>query len=51
MEGGKKKSKEIRRAFLSDRAQFMAEKMRTVEEKALKAILSSEASRKNYATT
>ncbi|MFN9952374.1 MAG: hypothetical protein ACK55I_04680, partial [bacterium] len=41
----KKKSFLLRKQFLQERAELMAEKMRTLEEKAVKAILKSEESR------
>jgi hypothetical protein len=44
----KKRSEQIRMRFLSERADFMAMKMRTSEEKALRAILQSEASRHTF---
>jgi hypothetical protein len=44
----KKRSGQIRMRFLSERAEFMAMKMHTSEEKALRAILQSEASRHTF---
>jgi hypothetical protein len=44
----KKKSQVIRRQFLTERAEYLAAKMRTTEEKALKAILHAEEARKIY---
>jgi len=46
----KKKSFLLRKQFLQERAELMAEKMRTLEEKAVKAILKSEESRLTFKT-
>ena len=46
----KKKTMELRRKFLEERAERMAQKMRTTEEKALKAILKAEDSKRIYAS-
>jgi hypothetical protein len=42
------KSAELHQRFLYDQAQLMAEKLRSSEEKALKAILQAEQSRRIY---
>jgi hypothetical protein len=44
----KKRSAQIRLQFLTERAEFLAQKLRTTEEKALKAIIKSEQSRNNF---
>ena len=44
----KKKSEVIRLKFLKDKAELMALKLRTSEEKALRAIIKSEASRRTF---
>jgi hypothetical protein len=44
----KKKSAQIRLNFLKDRAELMAQKMRTAEEKALRAIMQAESSKQTY---
>jgi hypothetical protein len=46
----KKCSSQLRQTFLQDRAAMMAEKLKTTEEKALKAVIAAEASRRSYAT-
>jgi hypothetical protein len=46
----KKRSTQMRQTSLQDRALMMAEKMKTNKEKALKAILAAEASRRSYAS-
>jgi hypothetical protein len=46
----KKKSEVIRLQFLKDKAELMALKLRTSEEKALRAIIKLEASRRTFQT-
>lgn len=44
----KKRSAQLWQKFLSERAKFLAMKMQTTEEKALKAIIKSEQSRHTF---
>jgi thymidine phosphorylase len=46
----KKKSDQLCKIFLQDCTAMMAEKLKTTEEKALKAVLSAETSCRSYAT-
>jgi hypothetical protein len=46
----KKWTTQICKEFLNDRAAMMAEKMKMIEEKALKVIISAKPSRRSYAT-